>query len=192
MANKSYIFRFFSKVSNTYNNMLQHIHGGLQEGKYTQTSYEEVNFILKFLSKLHIDYKQEQSNLYLILEEMLKGGHVQLDDNGQFYDELVRSFKSSLSERISSHHSVQQQYSLSYPIVKEVLFGVTEDKDGNKRTWIQFEKHNTKTLINLIMHIVDFIRYKWTGKNIGPFGSSEHTDENPLVISPNDSNNPGI
>lgn len=186
MSKYTNLFRFFDKVETTYTDMLEHIQAGLRkEQHHIETSCEEVNFLLRLISALHLnsDYEADPVRTQDILQEMLNGGHLNMEDGGKFYDELVRNFNSSISKRISSHHSVAQQYSLSYPISKEVLFGVTEDAEGRKRTWMQFEKHNTKNLLNIILHLIDYIKYRITGKNIGPFGSSEHTDSNPLIVT---------
>ncbi|MDR3502820.1 MAG: hypothetical protein P4L79_09575 [Legionella sp.] len=186
MSKYANLFRFFDKVETTYTDMLEHIQEGLRkEQHYIETSCEEVNFLLRLIAALHLnsDYETDPVRTQEVLQELLNGGHLNLKDDGKFYDELVNHFNSSINKRLSSHHSVAQQYSLSYPISKEVLFGVTEDSEGKKRTWIQFEKHDTKNLLNIILHLIDYIKYRITGKNIGPFGSSEHTDSNPLVIT---------
>lgn len=188
MSKSNYLLRFFDKIESRYQNMLYHIHQGLEKKYDIHTSYEEINFLLKLIFSLHLNIEADEVRVGEVLQEMLKGGHLQIDDNGQFYKQLVHDFSSSITKRTSSHASIVQQYALSYPITKEILFGVTEDEKGNKKTWIQFEKHNTKTLLNLILHLIDYIKYKFTGKNIGPFGSSEHTDSNPLVLSPKPGN----
>lgn len=144
----------------------------------------EISFTFKLLAKLRIDFEHGHIITHAVLEEMLKGGHIKFEDNGLFYDELVKSFNSNIDKRHSSHKSCAQQYSFSGPLLKEVLFGVSEDNNGNKTTWIQFEKHNTKSLINLILHMLDYIVYKWTGKNIGPYGLSDYTEHNPIVVGP--------
>ncbi len=186
MSNYSNLFRFFDKIETKYKDMLKYIHAGLQKEQYhIETSFEEINFLLRLIAALHLnsDYATDPAHAQDVLQEMLNGGHLNLDDDGKFYNELVTHFSLSISKRVSSHHSVTQQYSLSYPISKEVLFGVTEDAEGRKRTWVQFEKHNTKNLLNIILHLIDYLKYRITGKNIGPFGSSEHTESNPLVVS---------
>ena len=33
-------------------------------------------------------------------------------------------------------------------------------------------------------HTFDFISYKLSGKNIGPFGASKHPERNPIYVSP--------
>ncbi|MFJ1269403.1 hypothetical protein ACD661_12625 [Legionella lytica] len=180
------LFRFFDKIETTYKDMLEHIQNGLHRKQHhMETSSEEINFLLRLIASLHLnsDYETDPVRTQEILQEILNGGHLNWEDDGKFYEELVKNFNSSINRRISSHHSVVQQYSLSYPISKEVLFGVKEDSEGRKRTWMQFEKHDTKNLLNIILHLIDYIKYRITGKNIGPFGSSEHTDSNPLVVT---------
>ncbi|PJD92751.1 MAG: hypothetical protein CK424_03995 [Legionella sp.] len=146
------------------------------------TTHAEVNLILVLIGKLRTDYAKNTIFTKAILEEMLKGGHIQFEDDGAFYEELLLNFKEHLQTRSSSHQSCKQQYSFSGPVVKELLMGVS-NKNGRKTTWIQLEKNNTKTIIDFILHIIDYLQYKLTGKNIGPYGSSKHTDQNPLIIA---------
>lgn len=135
MSKYNNLFRFFDKVETTYKDMLEHIQQGLrQEQHHIETSCEEVNFLLRLIGALHLnsDYEANPARAQEVLQEMLNGGHLNLEDGGKFYDELVNAFNTSISKRISSHHSVAQQYSLSYPISKEVLFGITENAEGKK------------------------------------------------------------
>lgn len=115
---------------------------------------------------------------------MLKGAHLKFEDEGAFYKAIVEQYRTRLSKRHSSHQSICQQYSFSGLVLKEILLGVAEGKSGNKASWIQFERHNTRTIAALMLHVIDYLRYRCTGKNIGPFGVSAHTDREPLVITP--------
>jgi len=188
MVRKTRAPSFFKETKYTpdidYRNMEHSIRTLVNDDVQIEPSSVEINFVFRLIGKLRIDFEHGPLITKEVLEEMLKGGHIKFGDGGLFYDELIKAFNSNIEKRHSSHKSCVQQYSFSGPLLKEVLFGVSEDKNGNKKTWIQFEKHNTKTLINLILHMLDYIVHKWTGKNIGPYGSSDYTEHNPIVVGP--------
>lgn len=142
----------------------------------------ELNFLIRLIAVFHFNFSGDNKETAKLLAELLKGGHLKFTDNGSFYTELVALFHSQLRKRNSTHSSAYQQYALFGPVIKEVLIGVSEDEHGNKSTWLQFEKHSTETLIELILHLFDYIKHKFTGKNIGPYGLSDHTENNPLKI----------
>jgi len=179
---------FFTKVEETYKEAVTSIKKLIDEGNVIHTSHREVNFMLHLISRLRQNISDD--DFKHTLEEVLKGGYLKIeDDNGVFYEELVALYKDDLNLRSSSHNSVKQQYSIFGPVMKEVLFGVSEDKDGKKTTWIQFERHHTRSVIEFILHMFDYILHKWKGKNIGPFGESAHTEhDNPMILKPG---NPG-
>ncbi len=154
-----------------------------KSGEFSSTSHLEIDFTLRLICKLRTHFNQDSIFTTEALEEILKGGHIKFEDNGSFYNELVEEFNTNLQPRISSHKSSAQQFSLSGPVIKEVLFGVTVDGNGKEKTWMQFEKNNTKTLLNLILHLFDYIKHKLTGKNIGPYGDSVFTENNPFIIN---------
>lgn len=176
---------FFKHIEQTYGDAVHSIKNLIDNEEHIHTSHMEVNIVLILIAKLRIDFKQNSIFTSEVLEEMLKGGHLQFQDNGSLYDELIQHFNSNLRKRNSSHKSCAQQHSLSGPILKEVLFGVSLDTNGNKTTWVQFERHNMNTIIEFILHLFDYLMHRWTGKNIGPYGSSHHTEKNPLIIGPN-------
>ncbi|MHC0449462.1 MAG: hypothetical protein ACRY3E_05200 [Candidatus Lariskella arthropodorum] len=47
---------------------------------------------------------------------------------------------------------------------------------------MQVEAHSTKTLLDIIMHLIDYILYKIIGKNVSQYGYSEHRDDFPIHI----------
>ncbi len=137
-------------------------------------------------------------------EEMLKGAHFIIKDDGALYD----MFKEYSEKRISSHHKGNKEGSdMSFQsdgIFNEVLFGKT--KDG--KTWVQLEAHSVGTLKGIpissfkdmfsiknlketfsvlyeyvgeaLLHLGDYIKYKSTGENVGQYGTSKHVDSNPI------------
>ncbi|MCL9684864.1 hypothetical protein [Legionella maioricensis] len=174
---------FFEKMEHTYKNAVFSVKQLIEQGELTQTSYLEVNFVLKLIAKLQLGFGKNSIVTAEILEEMLQGAYLKFEDNGSLYNELIAIFHLNLRKRSSSHASCVQQYSFSGPVVKEILFGVSENKTGTNTTWVQFEKHNTNTPINLILHLFDYVMHQWTGKNIGPYGSSNYTESNPLIVN---------
>ena len=110
--------------------------------------------------------------------EVVKGAHVIVPDGGELYDELVK--QNLVQNRISSHHRGNKGGSDASiqggEIFREFLVGKT--KDG--KTWFQVEGHSTGGLANFIGHMVDYLCYKFTGQNIGQYGSSKHLDSNPI------------
>jgi hypothetical protein len=62
------------------------------------------------------------------------------------------------------------------PFVHTVLFGQIDN-----RTWLQLEGHPQG-----FGHVVDWFKYKFTGENQGPYGSSRHHDNQPFEFRPPD------
>jgi len=142
--------------------------------------------MLKRLSQCH---KEEVMVLQKIggvlsleqFKKVLCGAFVSVEDNGAIFEEwqTLQRIKS----RISSHASDGKQYCLRGEFVKEMLFGSTITFLDNKRiSWFQLEAHPLTNPITLVLHGLDFVKYKITGHNQGPYGTSEHTDRNPLHI----------
>lgn len=116
--------------------------------------------------------------VYAKAEEAFKGGHIMIQDNGSLYDTLKKN--GLVKDRISSHHKTNKAESdasmQAGEIFKEFLVGKT--KDG--KTWFQLEAHSMGGIKNFIGHLIDFIKYKLTGKNVGQYGLSEHVDSKPI------------
>lgn len=178
---------FFKKIKEHYGDLKDLIKGLIEKGVHPENvpSNTEIAFILKLISKIRIDLKHDMTSTTAILEEMITGGHLKFDDNGSLYKELTDMFRQNIEQRRSSHSSCVPQYSFYGVCVKEVLFGISEDSCGKQTTWIQFEKHNTKTVIQLILHIIDYIMHRWSGQNIGPYGCSDFTESKPYDIRDN-------
>ena len=122
------------------------------------------------------------------LHDVLCGGHV-LVDNPQLYDDW--RFNKVSHERMSSHHRAIDKS--RYPdigmrghVVREKLHGRTE-----QGTWVQLEKtpaaFGKRRLPSLddLRHLVDYIVYKVTRSNVGPWGLSRQTERRPMYLSPN-------
>lgn len=123
----------------------------------------------------------------LAWDEVKRGAHVRVTDGGLLYDELSRY---PCSPRVSSHKSDSQQYEVRLKVEGRagyLLFGVFEGC-----SWFQLERHSGRIeAVNLLSgaveglrHLGSFVQYRLTGRNVGPFGTSPHTEtRDPIVIA---------
>jgi hypothetical protein len=121
------------------------------------------------------------------MRDVLCGAHVLVDDPS-LYD-TWRFPKSR--QRLSSHHKTvdKAQYpdiGLKGPVVREKLHGRT-----SAGTWMQFEKTPASMgdgfrLPNWhdIQHLADYVVYRITKRNVGPWGLSAATEKRPMYLSP--------
>ncbi len=130
----------------------------------------------------------EQHGLDVVrLREVLCGAHVLVDDP-ELYDQW--RFPES-RERLSSHHKhVDKQrwpdLGLKGPLVREKLHGRTANG-----TWIQLEKTPATMGSGIrlpnwhdVMHLWDYVVYRITRRNVGPWGLSGATESRPMYLSP--------
>jgi hypothetical protein len=121
------------------------------------------------------------------LREVLCGAHVLVDE-----PELYERWRFPKSrERLSSHHKTidKAQYpdiGLKGPLVREKLHGRTQ-----AGTWIQLEKtpaamggHFRLPTVTDLLHLWDYIVYRFTKSNVGPWGLSKATERRPMYLSP--------
>ncbi|WP_156822479.1 hypothetical protein [Demetria terragena] len=123
----------------------------------------------------------------LQLEELLRGGHVLVDAPDLY--EKWRFPKSR--ERLSSHHKTIDKaefpdLGFKGPLVREKLHGRTATG-----TWVQLEKtpaamgHGFKLpTYHDVLHLWDFIVYRVTKSNVGPWGLSKQTERRPMYLAP--------
>jgi hypothetical protein len=121
------------------------------------------------------------------LREVLCGAHVLVDD-----PELYERWRFPQSrERLSSHHRNvdKRRYpdiGLKGPLVREKLHGRTDTG-----TWVQLEKtpaamghgFHLPSLTDL-KHLIDYVVYRFTKSNVGPWGLSKNTERRPMYLSP--------
>lgn len=115
------------------------------------------------------------------LTEILKGAHLRLYDHGFMY----QKFKPVGTERISSHPSTLEQFSIRGNFGKEWLFGIKlpeNDNEVEQFTTMQLERHDMNSLFAAALHVATYFKYLISGKNQGPYGSSIYTDKNPLEL----------
>jgi len=121
------------------------------------------------------------------LRDVLCGGHVLVDDPALY--ENWRFDKVS-HQRLSSHHRDIDK--ARYPdigmrgsVVREKLHGRTEHG-----TWVQLEKtpaafgKRKMPSLNDVRHLVDYVMYRITRSNVGPWGLSRRTERHPMYLSP--------
>lgn len=113
---------------------------------------------------------------------LFKGGHLMLEDNGEIHRQMSAMKSRMDRSKSSSHQSDSPQYSIQGHLFKEALAG-TRTRHDKKYTWLQLEGHPVNSFTNLILHLLDFLKYKWYGKNVGPYGMSEFTERKPLILT---------
>ena len=104
-----------------------------------------------------------------IIEEIKRGAYIILEDDGALY-------KEKLSKGIKRFWSEHASKDAVYDVVGttgNVLIGTTTEG----HTWLQWERSACCSL----GHIGDWCCYFFTGKNQGPEGVSERTENNPIV-----------
>ena len=108
--------------------------------------------------------------------DLFRASHVVVNDGGQLYD---RWRELGATPRSSSHYPDvhEQQYEFEFPGIGPMLFGL--DARGN--TWFQFEAHSGAGVNP--DHLWDYFKYRLSGLQVGPAGTSPHTDSNPLNVS---------
>lgn len=122
------------------------------------------------------------------LRDVLCGGHVLVDDP-TLYERW--SFPDVSRPRLSSHHRHidKRQYpdlGMRGPLVREKLHGRTAGG-----TWVQLEKTpasfgGSRRLPTWsdVEHLVDYVVYRLTRRNVGPWGLSGVTERRPMYLSP--------
>ena len=121
------------------------------------------------------------------LREVLYGAHVLVDE-----PELYERWRFPKSrERLSSHHKTVDKarypdLGLKGPLVREKLHGRTD-----AGTWVQLEKTpaamgNGFRLPGMsdVRHLMDYVVYRLTKRNVGPWGLSGITEKRPMYLSP--------
>jgi hypothetical protein len=121
------------------------------------------------------------------LHDVLCGGHVLVDDP-RLYEKW--RFARVSHVRISSHHrdidkSLYPDIGMRGQVVREKLHGRTA-----QGTWVQLEKtpaaFGKRKLPSFtdVLHLVDYIVYRVTRSNVGPWGLSRLTERHPMYLSP--------
>jgi hypothetical protein len=164
--------------------------------KYINTHNSTIDETFKLII---IDLLTETNFDYCIFKKILKGAYIIINDGGFFYKKWVLYHKINLKKQekelstfYSTHASCSCQYRLGNGIIYDTNNDVTNNYDlligtiSNKcklpNTWFQLEKSRLDSLYNTVEHIYNCITYMINNKNIGPFGESSHTEENPIIL----------
>lgn len=116
-------------------------------------------------------------------KEVLKGAHLVIENK-----DLSQKLKSDTEtrKRISSHYRGQkeEEFGINLKSTADFLVGLNPDC-----LWLQMENSKVSFeegiiwgAVLAVLHILDYIQYKITGKNVGPCGLSEYTESNPLKL----------
>ena len=121
------------------------------------------------------------------LRDVLYGAHVLIDA-----PELYERWRFPKSRnRLSSHHKnidkkTYPDIGLKGPLVREKLHGRTAGG-----TWVQLEKTPAAIgtgfklpSMNDVRHLMDYVVYRITKANVGPWGRSGMTERRPMYLSP--------
>jgi len=147
--------------------------GSKNDTKFDLRSAENVLLGFVFGMLLHRDLE--------LMEEILSGAHVCFEDPGRFIHSLLVHLPGAYHRR-SSHRSTSLQVGIKEGrVLHTILIGT----DPHGVTWFQLEgspwdpKHSLWKSYN---HILDCWLYFLTGRQMGPLGTSRHTDRNPLHL----------
>jgi hypothetical protein len=121
------------------------------------------------------------------LRDVLRGAHVLIDD-ASLYERW--RFPKASHQRISSHHhdidkTKYPDIGMRGPLLREKLHGRTAHG-----TWMQLEKtpaaFGRRKLPSWqdVLHLADYVTYRVTRSNIGPWGRSGETERRPMYLSP--------
>ncbi|WP_405792938.1 hypothetical protein [Streptomyces sp. NBC_01506] len=121
------------------------------------------------------------------LRDVLRGGHVLVDDP-KLYEKW--RFTKGSHPRLSSHHrdidkKLYPDIGMRGQVVREKLHGRTA-----QGTWVQLEKTPAAfggpklPRPSDLRHLIDYVVYKFTDSNVGPWGLSRMTERRPLYLSP--------
>ncbi|HEX6933002.1 MAG TPA: hypothetical protein VF162_12725 [Streptosporangiaceae bacterium] len=121
------------------------------------------------------------------LHDLLCGGHVLVDDPRLYED---WHFKKVSHLRISSHHRDIDKK--KYPDIGMRGYVVREKLHGRTATgtWVQLEKtpaaFGKRKLPSMddVRHLMDYVVYRVTRSNVGPWGLSKRTERRPMYLSP--------
>lgn len=117
-------------------------------------------------------------------QEVLKGAHI-VTKNPEIYKKLINNTKSR--KRISSYYKSKkiEEKGVDLKTTADFLVGLNKDDTA----WMQLEGHKVsfedgliRGAVLFVLHMIDYLKYKFTGKNVGPLGLSEHIDSNPIVV----------
>jgi hypothetical protein len=118
------------------------------------------------------------------LVHLLQGAHLLVGDDSRYEAWIFPASR----RRLSSHHrNVDKRktpdYGIDGPLVRESLHG-----KATIGTWVQFERTKANFRWGQLptwddaLHLRDYVVYRLTGKNVGPWGLSANVDTRPILL----------
>ena len=161
-------------------------------GKINKYLLKHNNKMDNTFNEIIIDLIKFTNFNYKIFKKILEGSYVIINDKGYFYKKWVKKYKKDLPNifnNISSHESYDLQYRLGNGYICSLDGEKSDSFDfllgtilPHKNTWFQLERNRLSSFTNLFSHIFDYLKYLIHNKNIGPFGESNHTQNNNQII----------
>jgi hypothetical protein len=138
--------------------------------------------------------KTKSSDPITKANEVIKGAHIIIDNGIELFN-VIKESTDNVKGR-SSHYIGQKKAEIRLNIKnvnKEILIGLTKDNQlflQLENTPIRFERSHLlqpnqwmHDIRNIIKHLLDYIAYRITKKNIGWVDKSPHTDKTPITLS---------
>lgn len=127
-----------------------------------------------------------------LLRDIFTGAHVLITGDQGHYFHLFRQLghrgdnAARVYDRGSSHYSAVTQYGITSDGPSSArLTTLLVGKSATLDTWFQFEGASWDPLfhpLSSVFHVMNYLEYAVTKTQIGPLGTSEHTEDFPLVI----------
>lgn|GEM_PF-1369174 len=149
----------------------------------------EKQFLEYILSLMPIDTIEDRKQSLTLIAEMFKGAQIHIKGTTPYEDWAKNHKLPNIVSRdgASSHKSDDKQFAIRGKLFAENLFGTRTRGNGQKYSWFQLERHPAGSvdnnifnkISNTLLHLVDYLVYKFTGENVGPYGTSKYRETNP-------------
>jgi hypothetical protein len=159
------------------------VEGIVDNQKNNNLSDSEISFFQYFHKEISSEPDTVKEEIMTIL---LEGGQIHIPGKN-LYDTLSSQDGKYSRDKLSSHQSNSKQFSIRGEFIVECLIG-TRSHNNQEYTWLQLERHKAygegffDTVINGLAHLYDWIIYKITGRNIGPYGTSNYVEHKPFRV----------
>ena len=163
----------------------------IQEIYNKQMSAAEKHFLEHILSLMPIESLEDRKKSLYLIAEMFKGAQIHIKGTEAYNTWTAKEYQPFLFSRqgSSSHESKQEQFAIRGKLFAENLLGtrIRKDKNNQEYSWFQLERHPAGSadnkilnkISNTLLHLLDYIVYKFTGENVGPYGTSKYKEKNP-------------
>jgi hypothetical protein len=111
-----------------------------------------------------------------LVVDIMGGAHVRIADQGERYQ-----FWKGLESK-DGRHTRHPHDDAAYQVEGRLCHAILFSKFG-AFTWLQLEGHPWRWG-SIWAHLKDWRNYQSTGRNQGPYGSSDYTDQFPLILIP--------